>query len=58
MPDDLGIAAAQFENRSGDKQFNLAAIEEQSAAAAALPAVCGRRIDRRAVRPAGHHAIL
>lgn len=34
MPDDLRIASAQFENRGGDKQFNLAAIEELSARAA------------------------
>jgi predicted amidohydrolase len=38
MPDDLRIATAQFENRSGDKQFNLAAIEELSATAARLGA--------------------
>ena len=38
MPDDLRIAAAQFENRSADKQFNLAAIEELSAKAARLGA--------------------
>lgn len=36
MPDDLRIATAQFENRSGDKQFNLAAIELLSAKAAGL----------------------
>jgi len=30
MPGDLGIATAQFENRSGDRQFNLTAIEERS----------------------------
>ena len=35
MPNDLMIAAAQFENRSGDKGFNLATIEELSARAAA-----------------------
>jgi predicted amidohydrolase len=34
VPDDLRIAAAQFENRSGDKPFNLAAIDELSARAA------------------------
>ncbi len=34
MPSDLRIATAQFENRSGDKQFNLATIEELSAKAA------------------------
>ena len=34
MPNDLRIATAQFENRSGDKRFNLAAIEELSARAA------------------------
>src|SRR5262245_45420702 len=34
MPDDLKIASAQFENRSGDKAFNLAAIDELSARAA------------------------
>jgi hypothetical protein len=34
MPKDLKIATAQFENRSGDKAFNLAAIEELSARAA------------------------
>ncbi len=38
MPDDLRIASAQFENRGGDKQFNLAAIEELSARAARLGA--------------------
>jgi predicted amidohydrolase len=38
MPDDLRIAAAQFENRSGDKQFNLAAIEALSAKAAGMGA--------------------
>jgi predicted amidohydrolase len=38
MPNDLGIATAQFENRSGDKQFNLATIEELSARAARLGA--------------------
>jgi predicted amidohydrolase len=34
VPDELRIAAAQFENRSGDKAFNLAAIEDLSARAA------------------------
>ena len=34
MPNDLRIATAQFENRSGDKEFNLAAIDELSARAA------------------------
>jgi len=34
MPEDLKIATAQFEARSGDKQFNLAAIDELSARAA------------------------
>ncbi|HEX5460493.1 MAG TPA: nitrilase family protein [Steroidobacteraceae bacterium] len=34
MPPDLRIAAAQFENRSGDKAFNLAAIADLSARAA------------------------
>src|SRR5215475_9763911 len=34
MPNDLKIATAQFENRSGDKAFNLAAIEALSAQAA------------------------
>ena len=34
MPHDLRIAAAQFENRSGDKAFNLAAIADLSAQAA------------------------
>ena len=34
MPNDLRIATAQFENRSGDKEFNLATIEELSARAA------------------------
>jgi predicted amidohydrolase len=34
MPDDLRIATAQFENRSGDKAFNLAAIEALAAKAA------------------------
>ncbi len=34
MPSELRIATAQFENRSGDKGFNLAAIEELSARAA------------------------
>lgn len=38
MPADLRIATAQFENRSGDRQFNLAAIEELSARAARLGA--------------------
>jgi predicted amidohydrolase len=38
MTNDLGIATAQFENRSGDKQFNLATIEELSARAARLGA--------------------
>ncbi|MGB6489078.1 MAG: nitrilase family protein [Steroidobacteraceae bacterium] len=38
MPGDLRIATAQFENRSGDKQFNLTAIEELSANAARLGA--------------------
>ena len=38
MPDDLRIATAQFENRSADKEFNLAAIEELSARAARLDA--------------------
>jgi predicted amidohydrolase len=38
MPHDLRIATAQFENRSGDKAFNLAAIEELSARAAHLGA--------------------
>ena len=38
MPDDLRIATAQFENRSGDKGFNLAAIEHLSARAAHLGA--------------------
>ncbi|HUA27170.1 MAG TPA: nitrilase family protein [Steroidobacteraceae bacterium] len=38
MPDDLRIAAAQFENRSGDKQYNLAAIEDLCAKAARLGA--------------------
>ena len=38
MPNDLRIATAQFENRSGDKEFNLAAIEELSARAAHLGA--------------------
>lgn len=35
MPDDLRVATAQFENRSGDKRFNLAAIEDLAARAAA-----------------------
>jgi predicted amidohydrolase len=34
MPKELKIATAQFENRSGDKVFNLAAIEALSARAA------------------------
>ena len=34
MPNELRIATAQFESRSGDKAFNLAAIEELSATAA------------------------
>jgi len=34
VPHDLRIAAAQFENRSGDKAFNLAAIADLSAQAA------------------------
>ena len=34
MPNELRIATAQFENRSGDKEFNLAIIEELSARAA------------------------
>jgi predicted amidohydrolase len=34
MPKELKIATAQFENRSGDKVFNLAAIEALSAKAA------------------------
>jgi predicted amidohydrolase len=38
MPNELRIATAQFENRSGDKGFNLAAIEELSARAAQLGA--------------------
>lgn len=38
MPNDLRIATAQFENRSGDKPFNLARIEELSARAARLGA--------------------
>ena len=38
MPGDLRIATAQFENRSGDKQFNLTAIEELAAKAARLGA--------------------
>src|SRR5215831_1068900 len=38
MPNDLRIATAQFENRSGDKEFNLAAIEELAARAAHLGA--------------------
>jgi len=38
MPHDLKIATAQFENRSGSKEFNLAAIDELSARAARLGA--------------------
>jgi predicted amidohydrolase len=38
MPDDLRIATAQFEHRSADKEFNLAAVEELSARAARLGA--------------------
>jgi predicted amidohydrolase len=38
MPHDLKIATAQFENRSADKDFNLAAIGELSARAAQLGA--------------------
>ena len=38
MPDDLRIATAQFENRSADKEFNLAAIEELSTRAARMGA--------------------
>jgi len=34
MPDDLKIATAQFENRSGDKAFNLSVIDRLSARAA------------------------
>lgn len=34
MPNELRIATAQFENRNGDKAFNLATIEELSATAA------------------------
>ena len=34
MPSELRIATAQFENRSGDKAFNLAAIDELSNQAA------------------------
>jgi predicted amidohydrolase len=34
MPKDLKIATAQFENRSGDKSFNLAVIDQLSARAA------------------------
>ena len=34
MPNDLRIAAAQFENRSGDKAFNLATIADLAAKAA------------------------
>jgi predicted amidohydrolase len=34
MPNDLRIATAQFENRSADKTFNLARIEDLSAQAA------------------------
>ncbi|MGA9368455.1 MAG: nitrilase-related carbon-nitrogen hydrolase [Steroidobacteraceae bacterium] len=38
MPTDLRVVTAQFENRSGDKLFNLAAIDELSAKAARLGA--------------------
>jgi predicted amidohydrolase len=38
MPNDLTIATAQFEHRSGDKEFNLAAIDGLSAKAAGLGA--------------------
>jgi predicted amidohydrolase len=38
MPSELRIATAQFENRSGHKEFNLAAIDELSARAARLGA--------------------
>lgn len=34
MPNELRIAAAQFENRSGNKEFNLAAIDALTARAA------------------------
>lgn len=34
MPHELTIATAQFENRSGDKAYNLATIEDLSAKAA------------------------
>jgi predicted amidohydrolase len=34
MPNDLKIATAQFESRSGDKQFNLTVIDELSTRAA------------------------
>jgi predicted amidohydrolase len=34
MPEDLKIATAQFENRSGDKAFNLSVIDQLSARAA------------------------
>src|SRR5579883_1672251 len=34
MPNDLIVAAAQFENRSGDKAFNLATMEKLAARAA------------------------
>jgi len=34
MPNDLKIATVQFENRSGDKAFNLASIEALAAKAA------------------------
>lgn len=34
MPQDLKIATAQFENRSGDKAFNLSVIDQLSARAA------------------------
>ena len=38
MPNELKIATAQFEHRSGDKEFNLTAIEKLSAEAAHLRA--------------------
>lgn len=38
MPQDLKIATAQFENRSGDKAFNLSVIDRLSARAARLGA--------------------
>lgn len=38
MPQELRVATAQFESRSADKQFNLAAIAELSASAARLGA--------------------